>query len=186
MAPKGGMPHDTLTRLPVRRLCRGTLRSHRSVRPPDLSDARTADTGRHAMAGTAADGGLLSPRRVDRGFPPGLASAIAQGGTKGRPLPRPVRLGMGLWRMAAVCLPHLLGAQCGLWGAAEHLLSGVSVFCLYAVGPEFFSKRPSGQSPCQCPVSSAVVSVHGSGGAAAAIAVLFGFNTASPGKGGFP
>ena len=186
MAPKGGMPYDTLTRLPVRRLCRGTLRGHRSVRPPDLSDARTADIGRHAMAGAAADGGFLSPRRVDRGFPPGLASAIAQGGTKGHPLPRPVRLGLGLWRMAAVCLPHLLGAQCGLWGVAEHLLSGMPVLCLYAVGSELFSKRPSGQSPCQCPVSSAVVPVHGSGGAAAAITVLFGFNTAPSGKGGCP
>ena len=186
MAPKGGMPYDTLTRLPVRRLRRGALRGHRSVRPSDLSDARPADTGRHTIAGGAADGGLLSPRRVGRGFPPGLASALAQGRAEGRPLPRPVCLGLGLWRMAAVCLPHLLVAQCGLWGAAEHLLPGMPVLCLYAVGPEFFSCRPSGQPPCQCPVSPAVVPVHGSGGVAAAAAVLFGFNTAPPGKGGFP
>lgn len=186
MAPKGGLPYDTLTRLPVRRLCRGSLRGHRSVRPLDFSDARPSDTDRHAIAGAAADGIFLSPRRVDRGFPPGLASAIAQGRAEGRPLPRLVRLGLGLWWVAAVCLPHLLGAQCGLWSAAEHLLSGMPVLCLYAVGPEFFSCRPAGQPPCQCPVSPAVVPVHGSGGAAAAAAVLSGVSAAPSGKGGFP
>lgn len=186
MAPKGGMPHDTLTCLPVRRLCRGTLRGHRPVRPSDLSDARTADTGRYAPAGAAADGGFLSPRRVDRGCPPGLASALAQDGVEGRPLPGPVRLGLGLWRMAALCLPHLLGAQCGLWGAAEHLLSGLPVLHFYAGGPELFSERPSGQSLCRYPISPAVVPVHGSGRTVAAAAVLFRFSAAPPGEGGFP
>lgn len=186
MAPKGGMPYDTLTCLPVRRLCRGTLRGHRSVRPSDLSDARTADTGRLASAGSAADGGFLSPRRVDRSCPPGLASDFAQDRVEGRPLPGPVRLGLGLWRMAALSLPHLLGAQCGLWGAAEHLLSGLPVLHFYAGGPELFSERPSGQSLCQCPLSPAVVPVHGSGRTAAAIAVLSGVSAAPSGKGGFP
>lgn len=186
MAPKGGMPYDTLTRLPVRRLRRGTLRGHRSVRPPDLSDARPADTGHHAIAGGAADGGFLSSRRVGRGFPPGLASALAQGRAEGRPLPCPICLGLGLRRMAAVYLSTLTAGQCGLSDAAEHLLSGMPILCVYAGGPELFSRRSSGQPPCQCPVSPAVVPVHGSGGAAAAAAVLFGFNTAPPGKGGFP
>ena len=185
MAPKGGMPHDALTSLPVRRLCRGTLRGHRAVRPSDLSDARTADTGCHTSGSTPADGGLLSPRRVDRGCPSGLAPPIAQDGAEGRPLPHPVCLGLGLRRVAAVHLSPLFGGQCGLSDAAEHLLSGMPVLCFYAGGPELFSRHSSGQSPCQCPVSPAVVSVHVPGGAAAAAAVLSGVSAAPPGKGGF-
>ena len=179
MAPKGGVRYVTLTRLPLRRLCRGALCGHRPLRPPAVLPALFLRYCRYP-AHRGVDDGPLSSRRVGRVRPPGLEPSRPKRGVEGGPLPRPVCLGLGPGWVAADPLwpvPSAPGHRGDLY-APVHLRSGRPLLCPDA------GRHPGGAGPHRPGPVLPLVRLYVPGGAAAPAALLPGVPAAPPGKGG--
>lgn len=172
IAPKGAICHEPLPRFPIRRLRFRPLCGHRPLCSPAVFCPSAAGECSPLPAGTADDGPLC-PGGLDRSRPPPVGPAHREGGSEGGPPSRPGCLGVGLWRVAA--LLHSPFQRPGFSDADQYLLFSVPLLHPHAV----FSGSGH-RHHCLGHLRSCLVSIHISGGAAAAAAVLFGVAAAPP------